>query len=82
MPAITCGCPVGAAKLYARAYGFMGQRGGWIRRLSDNKPMAHGWAEFARLCIRRRWIVVSQSPGGLATYIVTTPGNTEVTEVQ
>lgn len=63
-------CPVRAAKALATAGGYKGDRGGWIRRLSDSKPMAHGWEEFARLCIRRKWIMVHQAPGGVARYTV------------
>lgn len=64
------GCPSKAARAFAKEYGYKGEAGGWIRRLEDNKPMAHGWEEFARLCIRRKWIAIEQVPGGCATYIV------------
>jgi hypothetical protein len=64
------GCPSEAAKAFAKTYGYKGDKGGWIRRREDNKPMAHGWGEFARLCIRRKWIAVEQVPGGMAAYMV------------
>lgn len=75
VPEATHYCPVRAAKDFAKAYGYKGCKGGWVRRREDNKPMAHGWEEFARLCIRRKWIAVDQAPGGVATYIV--PGTKE-----
>lgn len=75
VPGATHYCPVRAAKDFAKAYGYKGCKGGWVRRREDNKPMAHGWEEFARLCIRRKWIAVDQALGGVATYIV--PGTKE-----
>lgn len=75
VPGDTHYCPVRAAKDFAKAYGYKGCKGGWVRRREDNKPMAHGWEEFARLCIRRKWIAVDHAPGGVAKYIV--PGTRE-----
>jgi hypothetical protein len=33
------------AKAWAKAHGYSGEIGGWIRR-NDGTPVAHGWARF------------------------------------
>ena len=47
-----------AAKAYAKLAGYAGNKGGWIRwTLHDKRVMCQGWDEFARICVRRGWVV-------------------------
>lgn len=36
-----------AAKAWGLANGYEGRKGGWIYKISNDRPIAHGWASFA-----------------------------------